>query len=107
VSLRSRYGLVIQIGTLLALTVLTVSILGLEDPGMAFQSPVSPLRSPVFLPQPGPPRQEPVPTRQPSRGLSSSLWTSPLPWIAVGLIVFGGLGGVLYVVLRHFESMAE
>jgi len=45
----------------------------------------------------------PIPIKAP-RLLTASFWTSLLPWIAVGLVVFGGMAWILNALLVRFES---
>jgi hypothetical protein len=66
----------------------------------------------AFVP-PGPSLISPVaafpwaPTPEPvslwDRVFSEAYWTSPLPWVAIGLILFSALAGVLVRVLRPPE----
>jgi len=101
-------GSSIQFIVLAALALFTATWLHASGPQAWFQSPVSPLTtiSPVVprlpaemghpervpaRPTPGPPVVETV--------LRPGAWSSPLPWIAVGLPVFGLLAWAIAVLL--------
>jgi len=66
----------------------------LDRPGAWFQSPISPVIPGATMP---------IPIKAP-RLLTASFWTSLLPWIAVGLVVFGGMAWILNALLVRFES---
>jgi len=93
----------VQLFTLLTLTILSITLLGTDQPGMCLQSPVSPL-IPNVVPHVFSTTPSVTPDEQTPHLLSESFWSSPLPWIAVGIIVFGGLAWVLILLLRRVES---
>ncbi len=72
------------------------------------QSPVSPVPAtqPV-LPEPPVPPAQPVPAPTPVTGLewmfSEPFWVSPLPWVALGLILFSALAWALVSLLRRLD----
>ena len=90
---------------LMALALGSLSLLGWKGTGAWFASPISPT-SPIVSPL-----QSPVPVKytpeapdltEPSAPFwRASLWTSPLPWIVVGLPFFGLFAWALSAVLRR------
>jgi hypothetical protein len=90
-----------QVAIVAVLSLWIAVSLNASQPAAWFQSPVSPL-------QPGEASQIPFPVptpagREPFRLFSESVWSSPLPWIVVGLVVFGGLAWALMTLLRRFQ----
>jgi hypothetical protein len=98
---RQSYGSLTPVLFLAVTSIVLLFTLAPGMPGATYQSPVSPVRpdggsySPV-LPVAPPSAQVEQPVRQPA----ASLWTSPLPWIGLGLIVFVPLAWGLVTLLR-------
>jgi len=101
---RQCYG---SLTAVLFLAVTSIALLFTLAPGMpgaTYQSPISPVSpedwsySPV-LPVVPPSAQVGQPVHQPA----ASLWTSPLPWIGLGLIVFVPLAWGLVTLLRRLR----
>jgi hypothetical protein len=70
---------------------LAACVPGTEEPG--FLSPVSPIAALPWLPTPEP--ASPF-----DRLFSASYWTSPLPWVAIGLVFFSAFAVALIYGLR-------
>jgi hypothetical protein len=99
---RSVHSLVVP----LILTLFVAGLLGLYRPGAWSQSPVSPL-----APSPLPTRlhgsgalvspldEAPGQPLVTQRWFESPIWFSPLPWAAVGLVLFGLLGWAVYILV--------
>jgi hypothetical protein len=102
-----------QIVVLLLLSVLLLAPLSQGGLGAWFQSPVStamPSVSPVMpnialgVPRVSPDVPTPVQERRTeadARLFSASVWSSLLPWMAVGVVAFGGLAWVLVMLLSR------
>jgi len=87
---------------LVILSLYFLASLGWSGTGAWFASPTSPIISPVHSPIPVESTPETLGPVEPSTPLwRSSLWTSPLPWIAVGLPLFGLFAWALSAVLRR------
>jgi hypothetical protein len=89
-----------RLGTLWLLVIgaaaLTLALYGGPDAvGQDEQSPVSPLPLLPWAPAP-----EPVSGWE--RFFGGTFWRSPLPWVAMGLILFGALAWVLVRAIRRF-----
>ncbi len=100
--MRQAYG---SLTLVLFLAVMSIALLFILTPGMpgaTYQSPISPVG-----PEGGPyslPVASPSATgEQPARQSAASLWTSPLPWIGLGLIVFVPLAWGLVTLLRRLR----
>ena len=112
---------VLQIAALIVASMLLLAlfgILGTPDGASndALQSPVwtdmpgtSPFVSPVLPDSSLLPGAQPSafsPTRPPAffpRLFAVTFWSSPMPWIAVGIVFFGGLAQALTALFRRFE----
>jgi hypothetical protein len=114
-----------QITALLVASALLLALLRKGGPDAWSQSPVSTVApsispmltdiSPGFSPvdrgvspiDPGADQPVFTPTRTPgafSRLFNAQLWSSPLPWIAVGVVLFGALAWALVAVLSRFQA---
>jgi hypothetical protein len=86
---------------ILGLLLLSIALSFLLQYGQAgaswFQSPVSPL-PPFAMPV------VPTPPGPPTHILPSIFRTSPLPWIAVGLVVFGALAWALIALFSRLQA---
>lgn len=108
--MRVRLTSWLQIAVLLVLAAVLLALLSRDGLDARFQSPVStasPSTSPV-MPDiiPGDFPVLPVPERASQTGprpFSATVWSSPLPWMAVGVVVFGGLAWALVKLLSRFD----
>jgi hypothetical protein len=86
---------------LIALSAVFVALMGAGEPSASLQSPLSPVPpqdvSDAFSAMP----IAPAPTREAPRVLTSVFWSSPLPWVVIGIVVFGGLA---WVWIARFRS---
>lgn len=72
-----------------------------------FQSPVSPIapdKATGAMPLPVVATPSPVVEEKPFPLFTASFWSSLWPWVAVGLVLFGGLAWGLTRLLRRVES---
>jgi hypothetical protein len=92
-----------QLCSLLVLSVLSIALLGMERSSLYLQSPISPLL-PEIVPGVLSPIPRATPIEQTPGRSSESPWSSPLPWVAVGVVMFGSLGWALIALLRRIES---
>jgi hypothetical protein len=93
-----------------ALSVLSLVVLKIDQPALCLKSPISPVTTHTlpdtqdmsYTPQtmPGVPITPPA-RRLPRLLLSELVWSSPLPWIPFGVIVFGALAWLLIALLRR------
>jgi len=117
--MRSHSEPILQIVILIAASALLLALFGMlgSVSNDALQSPVwtdmpgaSPLVSPAFPDSslvPGAQSPAFLPTKMPgplARLFATSFWSSPMPWIAVGIVLFGGLAQALTALFRRFES---
>jgi hypothetical protein len=92
---------------ILLLAVISIALPFILAPGMTgatLQSPVSPVKPDEGTYFPGLPVAPPSATiEQPVRQSAASIWTSPLPWIGLGLMVFAPLTWALVALLRRLS----
>jgi hypothetical protein len=81
-----------------ATAALAACVPGTEEPG--FLSPVSPIAA-----FPWPPT--PAPVSPLARLATRSYWTSPLPWVAIGLVFFSAFAAALIYGLRQAHPANE
>jgi hypothetical protein len=80
----------------------SLALLGWGGTSAWFASPASPIVSPVYSPVPIVSTPGALDLIEPAAPLwRASLWTSPLPWVAVGLPFFGLFAWALSAVLRR------
>jgi hypothetical protein len=108
---RLRVKSVVEIIILFCLSVLPLVLLGSSNPGAWFQSPISPVMSPVapVVVVEGPSGALTQPERATPLWATfpvarASFWASPLPWIVVGLGFFSTLAWGVSRVLRYLSS---
>jgi len=99
-----------EIGCLMLLTVYVLALLGGESTSAWFASPPSPV-SPVVSPVRETMREEATPetpasSEAASSFLGPSFWSSPLPWVVVGVPLFGLFAVLLGLLLRRSRSGA-
>ena len=88
--------------TLMTLSLCALALLGWSGTGAWFASPTSPIVSPVVSPVPVESTPRALDLAEPAAPLwRTSLWSSPLPWVVVGLPLFGVFAWVLSAVLRR------
>jgi hypothetical protein len=97
---RPRLGAVWLLAVTAAALTLVLATYGPSVTGQPGPSPVSPVTALPWVPTP-----EPAPWWE--RVLHASFWISPLPWVAVGLVLFGALAGVLVRALRRVWPAAQ
>jgi hypothetical protein len=93
----------LAIGSLAALAGAAILALGACVPGReepSFVSPISPVAALPWVPTPEP--MFPF-----ARLVTRSYWTSPLPWIAIGLIFFSAFAAALIFGLRQAHPADE
>ena len=102
--MRQTFG---SFAPVLFLAVISIALPFILAPGMTgatLQSPVSPIKPDDESYFPGLPVAPPAATvEQPVRRSAASSWTSPLPWIGLGLIVFAPLTWALVTLLRRLS----
>lgn len=97
---------VVQVLVLLMLSAALLAALGAEGRGLCFQSPPSPVPpvAPGGLPIV---RADPASSlrsaARSSRLFSQSLWSSPLPWVAIGVVLFASVAWALTTLISWLE----
>lgn len=87
---------------LFVLSVLSLAWLGANQRGACFQSPIPTTVRPT-MPGVSPVKSYPMPAQGTRRLLNESFWSSPLPWVVVGVVLFGAWAWVLITLLSHLE----
>jgi hypothetical protein len=91
---------------LLAASFALLAALGAEERGLCFQSPSSPVQPVAPGGLPVAPRAAAPSVRSvagSSRLLSQSFWASPLPWVAVGAVLFASISWALITLISWLE----
>jgi hypothetical protein len=104
--MRFRFG--VQIAGLVLLSILTILVIDLYDLGAWFQSPFSPVQ-PGDVPTAAPVLTAPgiaisplvLPRERLTDLFDAPVWASPWPWMAVGVVFFGGLAFGLIQLLHR------
>jgi hypothetical protein len=101
---RQTFGSLTPVLLLAVISIALLFILAPGPTGATLQSPISPVKPDDESYFPGLPVAPPsTPTSQPVRQSVASIWTSPLPWVGLGLIVFAPLTWALVTLLRRLS----
>ena len=100
--MRMRLKSLAELIALMIVALCSLALLGWGGTSAWFASPTSPIVSPVHSPVPVESTPGTLGPAEPAAPLwRASLWTSPLPWVAVGLPLFGLFAWALSAMLRR------
>ena len=110
--MRSSHRSIGPLAALVVATLVLVCSLGLYHPGAWSQSPVPSPASPTSpwghpMTAVSPVEASPAPPFSLQRLFASSVWLSPLPWIGLGLVLFGLLAWALYALLHRLDAASR
>ena len=96
----------VQILVLLGVSFVLLAALGAGERGLCFQSPASPIQPPApggWSIAPGASAPSARSAARSSPWLRGSFWTSPLPWVAVGVVLFASISWALVTLISWLE----
>jgi hypothetical protein len=103
---RFRSSTFLYLVVLSAIAGILASLITSYGPGAWFESPVSPVAPPSPL-APVPFFAATPPQVQSSGPFAAPFWSSPLPWVGIGVVLFGNLALALNALLRRILRNTE